>query len=207
MKIPREGHCLFRILPVLLLLLSGAGAVAGEGGVGETIKKATAPFHDETAAHAVMPLPENTVRVETKYEEDGFRTETRKDKIERFQCSRCHDNKKNITINRAAQMAHGDIVLVHGGKDKPLSCYTCHDKAERDFLVTETGVKIDMDHSYQMCGQCHFRQKKDWAGGAHGKRVTFWAGERVIKNCTSCHDPHSPLFKKRFPVTYSRPDK
>lgn len=207
MKIPMGRHCLFGILPVLLLFLSGAGALAGENGVVETIRNATAPFHDTTAAHSVMPLPENTVWVETKYRDDGFRTETRKDKMERFRCSQCHNNEKDITINGAARMAHGDIVLVHGGKEKPLSCYTCHDKAERDFLVTETGVKIDMDHSYQMCGQCHFRQKKDWAGGAHGKRVDYWAGERVVQNCTACHDPHSPLFKKRFPVTYSQPDK
>jgi hypothetical protein len=181
--------------------------MAEQGGVVEIIKKATSPVHDEMLVQAVMPLLSQTVPVDTKYREDGFRTESRKDKIGRFQCSQCHNNKKNIAINRAAQMAHGDIVLVHGGKDKPLSCYTCHDKAERDFLVTETGVKIDMDHSYRMCGQCHFRQKKDWAGGAHGKRVDYWAGERVVKNCTSCHDPHSPLFKKRMPATYSRPDK
>jgi hypothetical protein len=207
MKIPMGRHALFGILPALLLLLSGAWALAEHGGVGETIQNAMAPFDGEAIAHAVMSLPENTVPVETNYRGDDFRTEARKDKMERFQCSQCHNNKKNITINRAAQMAHGDIALVHGGKDKPLSCYTCHDKAERDFLTTETGVKIDMDHSYQMCGQCHFRQKKDWAGGAHGKRVDYWAGERVVKNCTSCHDPHSPLFKKRMPVTYSRPDK
>jgi predicted CXXCH cytochrome family protein len=25
----------------------------------------------------------------------------------------------------------------------------------------------------------------------------------VIFNCTTCHDPHSPRFEKRFPVTYS----
>ncbi len=53
------------------------------------------------------------------------------------------------------------------------------------------GQKIDFDHSYQLCGQCHFRQKRDWLGGAHGKRETYWAGERVVRNCTSCHNPHS----------------
>ena len=100
--------------------------------------------------------------------------------------------------------AHGEIVLNHGSEARPLSCYTCHKKDERDFLITEEGTKIDMDHSYQMCGQCHFRQKKDWVGGAHGKRVSWWAGDRVVKNCTSCHDPHAPRFKKQWPETYSR---
>jgi hypothetical protein len=27
----------------------------------------------------------------------------------------------------------------------------------------------------------------------------------VVKNCTSCHDPHSPRFKKRWPAIYSPP--
>jgi len=108
-------------------------------------------------------------------------------------------------VARAAEIAHGNITLDHGGQDKPLSCYTCHKKDDRNFLVTEEGSKIDMDHSYQMCGHCHFRQKKDWMGGAHGKRVSYWAGTRVVKTCTSCHDPHSPHFEKRWPKTYSPP--
>lgn len=207
MKIPMGRQGLIGILFALLLLLSGAWALAEHGGLVAAIKNAAAPFKGETIVHEVMSRTENTVAVETQYREDNFRTETRKDKMERFQCSQCHKNTKDITIEGAARMAHGDIALVHGGKDKPLNCYTCHDKAERDFLVTEAGVKIDMDHSYQMCGQCHFRQKKDWAGGAHGKRVEYWAGERVVKNCTACHNPHSPRFKKRFPVAYSRPEK
>ena len=39
----------------------------------------------------------------------------------------------------------------------------------------------------------------------HGKRVSNWAGERVVFNCATCHDPHSPRFEKRFPATYSVP--
>ena len=38
-----------------------------------------------------------------------------------------------------------------------------------------------------------------------GKRVGYWAGKRVVENCTSCHNPHSPRFKSRWPVTYSPP--
>jgi hypothetical protein len=142
--------------------------------------------------------------VTEKYQGGRFRAETRKDKIQRFKCSQCHNNKP-VRIALAAEMAHGEIVLNHGSEARPLSCYTCHKKDERDFLVTEQGTKIDMDHSYQMCGQCHFRQKKDWVGGAHGKRISYWAGQRVVKNCTGCHDPHSPRFKKRWPATYSPP--
>jgi hypothetical protein len=205
MKTSMFKICLSGLLTALFIILS-AWAVnsAGQGGVSQTIKNATAPFDDEKSVDAVLLVTEKNILVKTRYRKGLFWTETRKDKMQRFKCSQCHNNKP-VTIGRAAEMVHGEIVLVHGGQDKPLSCYTCHKRDERDFLVTEEGSKIDMDHSYQMCGQCHFRQKKDWVGGAHGKRVSYWAGRRVVKNCTSCHDPHSPRFEKRWPKTYSPP--
>jgi hypothetical protein len=203
MRTPTFKNCLFWILPALLLIFSGWKAYSGQGGVTQIIKDATAPFNDEKRV-SVPPLPGKTVLVKTKFLGRPFWTETRKDKLERFKCSQCHNNK-DVKGARAAEIAHGDIVLVHGGKENPLSCFTCHKMDGLDSLVTEQGVTVDMDHSYQMCGQCHFRQNKDWVGGAHGKRVSFWAGKRVVKNCTSCHNPHSPRFEKRWPKTYSRP--
>ncbi len=204
MKTPIFKNCLWGILPVLLLIFPAGPACSAEGGVVQTYKNATAPFDDEKQVDAVLSIPVKSVQVTEKYQGGRFRTETRKDKLQRFSCSQCHNNKP-VTVRRAAEVAHGAIVLNHGSQDRPLSCYTCHKKDERDFLVTEHGLKVDMDHSYQMCGQCHFRQKKDWVGGAHGKRISYWAGQRVVKNCTACHDPHSPLFKKRWPAIYSPP--
>jgi formate-dependent nitrite reductase cytochrome c552 subunit len=204
MKMSAFKTGLFWILFLLLLIFSWGYAFSEKDSVVEIYKNATAPFDDEKSVDSILLIPDNTVPVETKYQGGFFWTETRKDKIERFKCSECHNNK-DVKIARAAEIAHGDIILDHGGQDKPLSCYTCHKKDDRNFLVTEEGSKIDMDHSYQMCGQCHFRQKKDWVGGAHGKRVSYWAGTRVVKTCTSCHDPHSPLFEKRWPKTYSPP--
>ncbi|MBW2555909.1 MAG: hypothetical protein JRE07_03235 [Deltaproteobacteria bacterium] len=204
MKISAFKTGRFWILFLLLLIFSWGYAFSEKDSVVEIYKNATAPFDDEKSVDSILLIPDNTVPVETKYQGGFFWTETRKDKIERFKCSECHNNK-DVQIARAAEIAHGDIILDHGGQDKPLSCYTCHKKDDRNFLVTEEGSKIDMDHSYQMCGQCHFRQKKDWVGGAHGKRVSYWAGTRVVKTCTSCHDPHSPLFEKRWPKTYSPP--
>jgi hypothetical protein len=204
MKIPPFRNGLFGILTAILVIFSGWYAYSEQGGVIQIYKNALAPFDDEKKVDSVLPLTEKTVLVQAKYQGGNFWTETRKDKIARFQCSQCHNDKK-VTIAKAAEMAHGEIVLDHGGQEKPLSCFTCHNENERDFLLTEKGVKIDLDHSYQMCGQCHFRQKKDWIGGAHGKRVYYWAGQRVVNNCVSCHDPHSPLFEKRWPKTYSRP--
>jgi len=202
MKTPISNNYLLWIPLVMVFILSGLEVYATDEGVAQTIKNATASFSERT--DSVPPLPDDTVLVKEKYQGGLFWTEPRKDKIERFKCSQCHNNKK-VTTAQAAEMAHGDIVLVHGGKKKPLQCFTCHKEDERDVLVTEKGLKVDMDHSYQMCGHCHFRQKKDWVGGAHGKRVTYWAGKRVVKNCTSCHDPHSPHFEKRWPKTYSPP--
>ncbi len=207
MDVMREStlkNYLLGILMVSFIIFSAVPASTKEGGVKQTIKNATAPFDDQTRIDSVLTVPGKTVLVKTKYQGGIFRTETRKDKIERFQCSRCHNNKEVLSA-KATEIAHGDIVLVHGEKRKPLDCFTCHKKDERDFLIMEAGLKVDMDHSYQLCGNCHFRQKKDWVGGAHGKRVSFWAGDRVVKNCTACHNPHEPHFKKQWPVTYSRP--
>ena len=194
------------VVSATLMLFIGVSAFSGQGGVTGIYKNATAPFDDRTRVKTAIPLPKDVVLVQTRYQGGRFWTESRKPRIERFKCSQCHNNKRVNLVN-AAEMAHGDIVLNHGADDKPLSCYTCHKKDARDYLITEAGTEIDMDHSYQMCGQCHFRQKKDWVGGAHGKRVSHWAGQRVVKNCTSCHDPHSPHFEKRWPKTYSRPLK
>ena len=191
-------------LILISLTLFGCKEYSEHTGVTMTIKGATGPFNDKEIVDSVPPIPQKSVLVKTKYQGGLFWTETRNDKIERFKCSNCHNNQE-VRIDRAAEMAHGNIVLTHGAKNKPLNCFTCHTQDERDFLVTEKGTKVDMDHSYQMCGQCHFRQKKDWVGGAHGKRISYWAGERMVMNCTSCHDPHSPRFAKKWPKTYSLP--
>jgi formate-dependent nitrite reductase cytochrome c552 subunit len=204
MKTRGLKYTLSGIAAALLLILPVAAVGAGSEGVTETYKQATAPFDDEALVGSVHPLPVDAVLAKSGYQGGRFWTRTRKDKIQRFKCSQCHNNK-DAQILQAAEMAHGDITLVHGGKQKPLNCFTCHKKDERDFLVVEKGTRVDMDHSYQLCGQCHFRQKSDWVGGAHGKRISHWAGKRVITNCTTCHDPHSPRFQKRWPRTYSRP--
>ena len=204
MKTPTYKKSLFAIMAVLFVISSGWYAYSAQDGVIQIYKNANTPVDDDKKVDTVRSHPKNVVQVNTRYQGGRFWTETRKDKIERFKCSKCHNNK-SVRVIKAAEVAHADIVLDHGGQVKPLDCYTCHDKGERDYLVTEAGSKVDMDHSYQMCGQCHFRQKKDWVGGAHGKRVSYWVGKRVVRNCTFCHDPHSPHFDKQWPKTYSPP--
>ncbi|MBW2610822.1 MAG: hypothetical protein JRD49_03930 [Deltaproteobacteria bacterium] len=203
MKTPKQKKYGLATVLGLMIILTGWNAFSEKGGVVQTIKNATSTF-DNGSVESVPPVPEDTVLAQVRYQGGTFRVETRKDKVKRFQCSQCHNNQP-VAIANAVETAHGDITLNHGDKVKQLACFTCHDKDNRDVLITEKGTKVDMDHSYQLCGQCHFRQKKDWIGGAHGKRVSWWAGERVVKNCASCHDPHAPRFEKRWPKTYSRP--
>ncbi|SDP50024.1 hypothetical protein SAMN05660330_02970 [Desulforhopalus singaporensis] len=191
------------ILLVGITTLFWGRARASESSFLDEVKKSTARF-DNRSVPLVKEVTEDTVLSHEKYQGGSFRVLARKKNIERYQCSNCH-NDKPVTVNRGAELTHGDIVLNHGSAERGLVCIDCHSPEQRDYLEDKKGRKIDFDHSYDLCGQCHFRQKRDWIGGAHGKRVVNWAGDRVVYNCTTCHDPHSPRFEKRFPATYSVP--
>lgn len=192
------------LLFTLMLICKPTTVNASGETVLDRISQATEKY-DSSAVKAVQPIPDETVLSKERYQGGTFRVLARKSKIKRFRCSSCH-NEKPVTVNAAVELTHGDINLSHG-QPGALSCIDCHHPEKRDFLEDKKGNTIDLDHSYQLCGQCHFRQKSDWLGGAHGKRATYWAGERVVFNCTTCHDPHSPRFEKRFPATYSPPIK
>lgn len=193
-------------IPGLLVFSFPSTALSNQEGVTERYKKAVQKMDRKEQVKAETPVPKNIIRVTEEDQGGTFFTEARKGEIKRFRCSSCHNNKM-VHIQNAANLTHAEVKVVHGEKGKPLSCNTCHSTENRDFLTTGKDSKIDLDHVYEMCGQCHFRQKKDWIGGAHGKRVTYWAGERVVKNCTSCHNPHSPRFAAQWPKTYSVPLK
>ncbi len=196
-----------QLLIVLLLAVFLFPCLQVHASQGKSIKDramaANKPFNN-AAMDSVHPLPVKSVQAKVQYQGGPFRVLTRKDQIERYKCSRCHSGKKN-PVNSGALLSHGDQNIVHGSGDNLLTCLVCHHENDRDFLVDKQGRKIDFDHSYKLCGQCHFRQKKDWVGGAHGKRVTYWTGKRVIYNCATCHNPHAPRFDKRWPATYSPP--
>jgi hypothetical protein len=168
------------------------------------INAATKPF-DSAKIVTAFPLPVKTVTANEPYQGGRFKVLARKSAMTKFPCSSCHTEKKNAQVQDGAVAAHGSIENNHGSVQNKPTCFMCHDEKERDFLRDAKGTKIDFDHSYQLCGQCHFRQKRDWLGGAHGKREAYWAGERVVRSCTNCHNPHSPAFAKKMPATYSRP--
>jgi hypothetical protein len=189
---------------LLLLILAGVQPVAAsEKSFLDEVKAVNTPF-DNRAVAQVLPVTQPTVLAREEYQGGSFRVLARKQEIERFKCSNCHTDKE-VRGRNALELTHGDVVVQHGREGNALSCIDCHHPEDRDALEDKKGRKIDFDHSYQLCGQCHFRQKRDWVGGAHGKRVENWAGDRVVYNCTTCHDPHSPKFEKRFPVIYAVP--
>ncbi len=94
MRKPNFKSCLFAILPALFLIFSGWYAYSGEGGVVQIYKNANGPFDDEARVELVPPLPGDTVLVQTLYQGGPFWIQTRTDKLERFKCSQCHNNKE-----------------------------------------------------------------------------------------------------------------
>ncbi len=202
MKQTTCGSSLLYLVPAILLLSCQVTLASGDG-VMDRISGAVEPF-DPMQVESAYILPVKTVRAKKSSQGGTFRVLARKDSISRFRCSVCHTDK-SIQVRNGSLFTHADIKINHGKEEDGLSCTDCHNEKEKDYLVGKKGLKVDFDHSYQLCGKCHFRQKSDWVGGAHGKRVKYWAGERVINNCTTCHDPHSPRFKKRMPATFSLP--
>jgi len=113
-----------------------------------------------------------------------------------FPCSQCHGPLPPNPEPRKLSAPH-NAALNHGrGR---MWCLSCHDTDDRDHLHTIRGAKVDFDDAYLVCGQCHFNRQKDWYLGGHGKRSANWRGDRVIYNCTHCHDPHDPTIKPRKP--------
>ncbi len=191
------------LVSMLLLVVGVQSGAAGETSFLNTVKEVDQPF-DSRSVGQVQPIVKPTVLAREEYQGGSFRVLARKQDIERYKCSSCHTDKE-VRGKNAFLLTHGNVVINHGQEGNALICIDCHNPQNLDFLEDKKGRKIDFDHSYQLCGQCHFRQKRDWLGGAHGKRVSYWAGDRVVYNCTTCHDPHAPKFAKRFPATYSVP--
>ena len=121
-----------------------------------------------------------------------------------YPCSDCHDDPEDINREkRVLEDAHGDvldkeIVLEHDAEHR--WCLDCHDAENRDKLHLASGELVDFEESYKLCGQCHGTILRDWKQGVHGKRTGFWNGEKDYLLCASCHDPHSPKFKKMKPM-------
>ncbi len=126
-----------------------------------------------------------------------FSVVPRVDQLTFYPCSNCHSAMKPNPQPRKLIAAPHPAALVHG--NGRFWCLTCHQLNDRDRLHTLADQPVEYDQAYLVCGQCHFNRQKDWFFGGHGKRVKNWQGERVIYNCTFCHDPHDPTLKPRAP--------
>jgi hypothetical protein len=173
----REGHSTFRAdehEATVQVAASSAGVVAGE----------------------------TLVQVDGHEKLAEFFVRSRESKVEKFPCQRCHklplaqmkhDGKDGKTT------AHWAVALKHADASV-MNCSTCHFEGDLNSLRTLTNRPVKLDNGYQVCAQCHSKQASDWAGGAHGKRVTGWAPPRVVRSCVECHNPHAPAFAKRMPA-------
>lgn len=158
-----------------------------------------------------------TVRGESIDDAPPFTVTSREGRLEFFPCDDCHEGEPNTNV-RVLEDEHEDLSLQHGGGR--YWCYdACHTPGKMNVLSSLRGEPIPFNKAYLLCGQCHFQRQKDWYFGGHGKRagawenprqipVTYdellvedresigtWQGERVIHNCTDCHNAHSPSIK------------
>lgn len=116
-------------------------------------------------------------------------------------CGNCHEWAKSDPTPRSLADPHDNFELTHGMHGKGgFWCFTCHDLSGKGGLKTLEGERLEFEEAYVLCSQCHVDQARDWAFGAHGKRVGNWQGPRKIYNCTACHYQHAPEIPLREPL-------
>ncbi|MCW8964384.1 MAG: hypothetical protein OQL16_11365 [Gammaproteobacteria bacterium] len=128
----------------------------------------------------------------------SFEVISSKKDTEMHPCSNCHEWQKSDKTPRFLKQPHDNFALLHGlhGKGQ-FWCFTCHDTKDKGLLKTMEGEYVNFEEAYILCSQCHVNQARDWAYGAHGKRVGNWKGKRQVYNCTACHYQHSPALRYR----------
>jgi hypothetical protein len=116
-------------------------------------------------------------------------------------CGDCHRWAQSDPTPRVLKAPHDNFSLQHGlhGRGE-FWCFTCHDLSGDGGLKTLEGEPLAFDEAYVLCSQCHVDKARDWAFGAHGKRIGNWRGTRRVFNCTACHYQHTP----RPPVRHAR---
>lgn len=119
-------------------------------------------------------------------------------KMSKYPCTSCHTKPLAQMKSKDVRRAHWDIQLKHA-QDGLMTCLTCHTESNFNVLHNIAGDSISFNAGFELCGQCHFNQIRDWRGGAHGKRAGGWTPPRTIYACVQCHNPHRPAFEKRWP--------
>lgn len=146
---------------------------------------------------ALASTPRDPVVARTGPGGRSFQVVRRTPDVSQYPCASCHTSMGALTPVREGD-AHANVQPVHPAAVGP-ACTTCHSEADPAQLALQSGEVVPLDAAYMLCAQCHFQQADDWVGGAHGKRLAGWLGERVVLNCTGCHNPHAPTFERRIP--------
>jgi hypothetical protein len=184
-------------LVLLFAALALKTALAQESAPASNTPSPPPPFRSlRENAPAGMPAPTEPRTFSGYPGAPPFSVVPRRDKLTYYPCTACHAAMTPNPEPRKLASPH-PAALDHG--NGRIWCLDCHQLKDRDHLHTLSGQPVDFDQAYLVCGQCHFNRQNDWYFGAHGKRVANWRGERVIYNCTFCHDPHSPGLKARAP--------
>ena len=85
-------HRMLTIIMLLALLLPLKSGLASENALEAVLAEANEPVRGQQVDATIL-LPEDTVRAREKHPGGTFWVKARKDRIERFRCSRCHNGK------------------------------------------------------------------------------------------------------------------
>ncbi len=123
-----------------------------------------------------------------------------------FPCmQRCHTDRAPNPTPREMREFHTGRVLRHGPTIR--NCDFCHPSGELDHLRLINGDAVSFNESYRLCGQCHGEKLRDWEHGVHGSQSGSWAGARLRRACTVCHDPHAPQRPQFDPIPPPQRDR
>ena len=164
-----------------------------------TIKKT--PYHADSIQVSSVTHLASLDTVSVNVEGRQFAILNRENHLKSFKCSECHSEPLDQLLSekpKVGEKSHWNIELEHAS-EQVMNCTSCHSEGNMDELHSITNQPISFNDSYQLCAQCHETQYKDWAGGAHGKRVGGWAKPVVKNTCVNCHDPHKPGFPHKYP--------
>jgi hypothetical protein len=127
-----------------------------------------------------------------------YRVDPRVDDLFFYPCNDCHAFMDSNSEERDLEVEEGHPATLEHGSGQ-IWCFSCHDESDYDRLRNLRAEPIDIDSGYQVCSGCHSRKYHHWEGGAHGKRVSNWRGERQLYSCIECHNPHQPAIAPRAP--------
>ena len=128
----------------------------------------------------------------------ALETSLRDRAIGQYPCGSCHLGREVVMGDKRTAHVHENIQPVHPSETGAV-CSTCHAEDDVGMLPLKNGGRAPLEEAYRLCVKCHFQQVRDWAGGAHGKRLDGWEGRRVVMGCADCHDPHNPAIEPREP--------